>query len=99
MMERVVHLVLGLKVMVLLMVVVVVVVLGQRMELVLHMELVPFQVWQQGPLCSHLFLLFEFLEEFADWMVHRNGECHLVFLVSPLLLLLLHIRDFTEDNL
>lgn len=96
MMERVVHLVLGLRIMVLLMVVVVV---GEWMELVLHMKLVPFQVGQQGTLCSHLFLLFELLEEFANWMIHRNGERHLIFLVSPLLFLLLHIRDFTEDNL
>lgn len=88
-----VPLVLRLRIVVLLMVV------GQWMELVLHMELVPFQVWQQGPLCSHLFLLFELLEELADWMVHRNGEGDLIFLVSSLLFFLLHIRNFSEDNL
>ena len=79
--------------------VVVVVVVGEGMELVLHLKLVALQVQLAGARCAYLLLLLELLEELAHRVVLGDGEGHLVLLLTTLLLLLLHIGNLPEDDL
>lgn len=50
-------------------------------------------------LVAELLLLFEFLQEFSDRVVHGDGQRNLVLRALTFLLLLLYVADLPEDNL
>lgn len=79
---------------------------GVEVLVLLHLQLVLLQVQLQvaatcrgRPLAAHLLLLLELLEELPDRMVLRDGELHLVLGALTLLLLLLYLTDFPENDL
>lgn len=59
----------------------------------LHVDL------DRGLLVAELLLLFEFLQEFSDRVVHGDSQRNLVLRALTFLFLLLHVADLTEDYL